>query len=69
MRFYVCNNTDNETFDCVLKLSEAKQIVIAEGGGTVEVLDVPVNADTVRKLLGNLGGYATEIHFININSH
>ena len=68
MRFYVCNDSDGETFDCVLKLSEAKQMVAAEGGGTIQVTDVSVTAENIRKLLGNLGGYAKEIHFIDINA-
>ena len=59
MKFYVCHDLNDQVFDCVTTLSEAKQIVRDAGCGEVSMIDVPVNSETIRLLLGNLGGYAT----------
>jgi hypothetical protein len=66
MIFYVCEDTDGCVFDCVTKLQEAKDIVGGAGGGTITELKVPVNADTIQRLLGNLGGYAETLRTFDL---
>lgn len=58
MKFYICSDIQGSDFDCVTTLSEAKQIVKAAGGGSVMMVDTPITADTIRRLLGQLGGFA-----------
>ena len=63
MKFYICHDAEDSVFDCCFTLKEAKEIVHNAGGGMVVMVDVPVNAETVQKLLGNMGGYATNQKF------
>ena len=59
MIFYIITDADGSVFDCTTKLAEAKQIAIDDGGLCVVTrLDVDVSAETIRRLLGNHGGYA-----------
>lgn len=58
MKFYLCADESEYTFDCATTLKEAKQIVAAQGKGEVRMVEVDVNAETIRALLGNHGGYA-----------
>lgn len=64
MRFYVVQNDQGSTLGCELTLKAAKALGaedrFATGSYTVEAIDCDVNAETVRRLLGQLGGYATE---------
>jgi hypothetical protein len=63
MKFYVVNDTDTgEVVGCELSLKTARE----EAGKltdafSISAVEVAVNAETVRRLLGNLGGYAQSI--------
>lgn len=61
MKFYICNNRQHEAFDCAKTLREAMLLIEREGGGYIEVTNVQINSETVRRLLGNLGGYANSL--------
>jgi hypothetical protein len=67
MKFYVCHDVDDQAFDCCFTLKKAKEIVNNDGGGAVVMVDVPVNADTIQRLLGNRGNYATKIIITEVN--
>lgn len=60
MKFYECRDTDGVVFDCVLSLKEARDVV-APVHGDVCMVEVEVTAESVRRLIGNLGGYAKAI--------
>lgn len=61
MKFYVCKNIFEEPFDCFTSISYAKELVKKDApGGSVEMVEVPVTADSIRLLLTNNGGYATD---------
>ena len=58
MIFYVIADKDGGVFQCSTKLSEAKRIAIGNGKyNTVSRLDVEVSAESIRRILGNCGGY------------
>jgi len=63
MKFYIIESEFGETIGCELTRKAAKEFAESRGFSKDEyeitVTDCPVNADTVRRLLGNLGGYAT----------
>lgn len=63
MKFYVVKSTMGEVIGCELSRKEAKRYAETIGWQPheieVEALEVAVNADTVRRLLGNLGGYVS----------
>lgn len=49
------------TIGCELTLTAAKVIGIDEGPEySIQLIECPVNAETVRRLLGQLGGFATK---------
>lgn len=62
MKFYVIQTTGGETVGCETSLKAAK--AYAERWGyspnevEIEAVEVAVTAENVRRLLGNLGGYA-----------
>jgi hypothetical protein len=58
MKFYLILDVDDGVVDCRTSIREAK--LACPFGGSVTMVDVPINAETVRRLLGNEGGYATE---------
>lgn len=61
MRFYVTTSLHGETIDCALTLREAKAVaegVLGGAGYQIDAVEVDVSAETIRRLLGNLGGYA-----------
>ena len=58
MRFYLIFDVVGEVVDCRTSIREAK--VACPYGGSVMMVGVPINSETVRRLLGNEGGYATE---------
>lgn len=61
MKFYVVSSDRGGVVGCTLTLAAAKVVGIDDGPGfTIERVECAVNAETVRRLLGNLGGYATE---------
>lgn len=61
MKFYVCVDSVGETFDCVMTKKESTEIVHNAGGGSVTVMDIPVNAISIQRLLGSFGGYAKTV--------
>jgi hypothetical protein len=58
MRFYLIFESDGSVVDCRTSIRGAK--LACPFGGSVDMIDVPINSETVRRLLGNEGGYATE---------
>lgn len=62
MRFYLVTDDRGETLGCETTLKDAH--ALARNASVewydVQLVEAPVNADTIRRLLGNLGGYATE---------
>lgn len=54
MKFYVAKTLDDEIIGCELTLRDAKEISMElelQGEFTVEVLEVPVSAESIRLLL------------------
>ena len=62
MRFYVIEDPHGQIIGCELKLATAHATAAAHGFAkgeySLSTVDAQVCADTVRRLLGNLGGYA-----------
>jgi hypothetical protein len=67
MKFYICHDSDCQIFDCCFTLKEAKQIVHNAGGGEVSMIDVPIDAETVRHLLGKIGMHIPNQYRMTIN--
>lgn len=64
MRFYEVE-VDGDTAGCEMTLKAARALAESRGGDwTITAVEVPVNAETVRLLLGRLGGYATDCRVI-----
>lgn len=61
MKFYVCLDSLGETFDCAMTRKESTEIVHNAGGGSVMVMEIPVNAKSIQRLLGSFGGYAKTV--------
>lgn len=70
MRFYTLHDTDGTALGCRLTLSEIETLALAFGASdengepvavelSVGVVECAVSADTIRRLLGDEGGYAT----------
>jgi Ni,Fe-hydrogenase III small subunit len=61
MKFYVIETDGGETVGCELTKKAAHEFMALRGYDrneySVEAVETPVTADTVRRLLGNLGGY------------
>lgn len=61
MKFYVISGQCGETIGCETTLKEARRFAESYGIDrsqyTIEKMDVEVTAETVRRLLGDLGGY------------
>lgn len=68
MKFYLVQDAAGSTLGCELTLKAAK--ALRSGGerepGTITRITCDVNAETVRRLLGQLGGYAT--HIVEVKS-
>jgi hypothetical protein len=65
VRFYVVSNDRLGTFDCAVSLRAAhaagqSQRSVPAEPYSIERVDCLVNAETVRRLLGQLGGYAID---------
>ena len=65
MKFYVIETeARGETIGCELTRKAAKQTAEAYGLGkgeyTIDLVEADVSAETIRRLLGNLGGYARD---------
>ena len=58
MKFYIVQSPAGEIDACYLTRSEAMDGLHAGFPQTVQMLDVPVTAETIRRLLGQEGGYA-----------
>ena len=59
MKFYVITTLDGETAGCEQSLRQAKALGRSLCGEfTVDAVEVAVNAETIRRLLGAVGGYA-----------
>lgn len=62
MKFYVIESNTGETIGC--ELTKRAALLRAESAGytkdeiNIESVECDVSAETVRRLLGNLGGYA-----------
>lgn len=64
MTFYEVE-VNGATVGCELTLAAAKALARDhDPDWCIIAQEVPVTADTVRRLLGNLGGYATSTRFI-----
>ena len=63
MKFYVIEDQSLWPVDCFVSLKDAKKSLIDEWGNdySITMIECAVNADTVARLLGNMGGYATQI--------
>jgi hypothetical protein len=65
MKFYLLNNDVGEVVGCERTLSAARWLAESCGmtrdATIIYEVDVAVNAETVRRLLGNSGGYAKRI--------
>jgi hypothetical protein len=65
MKFYMVSNEVGETLGCELTLSRAIQLAADYGmtrdEANIDAVEVPVTAETVRRLLGGSGGYARSI--------
>ena len=57
MKFYVCADHQGESFDCETNYLNAVEIVDNAGGGSVVMMDISVSSESIRRLLGNIGGY------------
>ena len=62
MRFYVVHDGTGSVIGCELTLGSAHALGRSTGDATHSItkIDCPVNVETIRRLLGNVGGYATE---------
>ena len=62
MKFWVIETTGGETIGCELTRKAALAYVESRGYDHEEVevvsIECAITADTIRRLLGNLGGYA-----------
>lgn len=64
MRFYEVE-VDGDTVGCEVTLKAARVLAKSHGDDwTITAVDVPVTAETIRLLLGKLGGYATDCRVI-----
>lgn len=62
MKFYIVE-VDGETVGCETSLKAAK-LRITDDDWCITVVEVAVTAETVRRLLGNQGGYAETLRTI-----
>ena len=61
MKFYLVQTRAGETIDCRLTLREAREeaeSMLGDAGFSIQMVEAEVTAETVRRLLGDLGGYA-----------
>ena len=64
MKFYEVE-VDGETVGCETSMRAAKALAKSLGDSwCITIIDAPVNAETIRRLLGNLGGYAETLRYI-----
>ena len=60
MKFFIIENSQGEVIDCAYSLKDAKVKAAVHDlrKWSVTEIDCRVNKETVRRLLGGLGGYA-----------
>jgi len=59
VKFYIAKDDSENILDVFYSPREAKHAVIAsESQGSVEMVEVEITAESVRRLLANSGGYA-----------
>lgn len=61
MKFYVITDSLGETRGCETTLKAARAEAdqwLGEEGYAIDAVEVDVSADSIRRLLGTLGGYA-----------
>lgn len=71
MKFYVLFDGDDSPRNCETTLRKAKQAALRLMDGeygedcmSIKQVEVPVNADSIRRLLGDLGGYAKDMKLV-----
>lgn len=62
MKFYIVQNNQGSTLGCETALAAAHALAKSSTpfAYSIECVECSVNAETVRRLLGQLGGFATE---------
>lgn len=62
-RFWIIQDDRGETVGCEMTWRAATKFAEEMGVGRSRIcwVECAVNADTIRRLLGNLGGYATRV--------
>jgi hypothetical protein len=65
MKFYVVSHLGQDV-DCFLRKQEAVEVAksIGEDYVSVQEMDIPVTAESIRRILGDIGGYATKIRTV-----
>ncbi len=60
MKFYVIEDADGAVVGCQTSVGAARKVASLSGldGCRIEEITVAVNAESIRLLLGQLGGYA-----------
>lgn len=66
MMFYECIDDRGSVFDCVTSMKEARMIVRAAGGGQIVAQDIEVSAETIKRLLGQMGGFAKSVRTYDV---
>ena len=68
MKFYVVNNQQGEIIGCEYTVADAHALAyqtVEDGEGyDITRVECSITRDTVRRLLGNLGGYATKTELV-----
>jgi hypothetical protein len=66
MKFYTVKDDNCEILDCFTSKKEALALIDKIGGvGTIDIEEIAVNADTIRRLLGNQGGFVVDMQRLN----
>lgn len=61
MKFWIIEDSVGEIVGCETSQREAKASAQSYGDDySIRWIEVPVSADSIRRLLGNHGGYATD---------
>ena len=58
MKFCIIENASGEVVGCQTSFKAAMAQGRAFGAFSVDRVDAPVTSETIRRLLGNVGGYA-----------
>jgi hypothetical protein len=64
MKFYIVEGNDAGVVGCETSLEKAHQLGKLHGEYTIQRVECEVNSETVRRLLGDQGGYASVSEFI-----